>query len=65
MLAVELEAPYAEQAKERKGSRTDLGLNLGQGEFGRSAEKAAKVTSLASNSQAKIVEKAEIQIKRW
>jgi len=42
MLAAKLEALYAEQAKERKGSRTDLGLNLGPGEFGRSAEKAAK-----------------------
>jgi ParB-like chromosome segregation protein Spo0J len=42
MLAVKLEALYAEEAKERKGSRTDLGQNLGQGEFGRSAEKAAK-----------------------
>jgi hypothetical protein len=102
MLAVKLEALYAEQSKGRKGSRTDLGLILGQGEFGRSAEKAArdmgvshqtvsfakkvsakgipalvklvesgkvavsaaaKVTSLPSNSQAKIVKSAEIQLK--
>lgn len=42
MLAVKLEALYAEEAKGRKGSRRDLGQNLGQGDFGRSAEKAAK-----------------------
>jgi len=42
MLAVKLEALYAEEAKGRMGSRTDLGQSLGQGEFGRSAEKAAK-----------------------
>ena len=42
MLAVKLEALYAEEAKGRMGSRRDLGLSLGQGEFGRSAEKAAK-----------------------
>lgn len=42
MLAVKLEAVYGEQAKENKGTRTDLGQSLGQGEGGRSAEKAAK-----------------------
>ena len=43
MLAVKLAALYAEQAKERKGTRTDLHeKNLAQGEFGRSVEKAAK-----------------------
>ncbi|MFZ3147775.1 MAG: hypothetical protein WA137_01895 [Methanothrix sp.] len=42
MLAVKLEAVYGEQAKERMGARTDLGLNLGQSEGGRSADKAAK-----------------------
>lgn len=42
MLAVKLEALYAEEAKGRMGSRRDLGLRLGQGEFGRSAEKAAQ-----------------------
>jgi len=47
MLAVKLEALYAEQAKGRKGSRTDLGQNLGRGEFGRSAEKAAKDTGVS------------------
>jgi hypothetical protein len=41
MLAVKLEAHHAEQAKERR-RRTALGLNLGHGEFGRSAEKAAR-----------------------
>jgi len=102
MLAVKLEALYAEEAKGRMGSRTDLGLNLGQGEFGRSAEKAAKdmgvshqtvsfakqvsnrgipdlvklvesgyasvssaarATSLPAKTQAKIVERAQTQIK--
>jgi len=102
MLAVKLEALYAEQAKHRMGARTDLDPNLDRGEFGRSAEKAAKdmgvshqtvsyakrvstkgipelaklvesgcasvsaaakVTSLAAKSQAKIVEKVEIQIR--
>jgi hypothetical protein len=42
MLAVKLEALYAEQAKERKGTRTDLGQKLDQSKAGRSAEKAAK-----------------------
>ena len=102
MLAVKLEALYAEEAKGRMGSRRDLGLNLGQGEFGRSAEKAAKdmgvshqtvsyakqvsnrgipelvklvesgyasvssaarATSLPAKTQAKIVERAQTQIK--
>lgn len=42
MLAVRLEELYSEKAKDRKGTRTDLGQNLDQGEAGRSAEKAAK-----------------------
>ena len=42
MLAVSLEAIYCEQAKERMGTRTDLGQNLARCEAGRSAEKAAK-----------------------
>jgi len=42
MLAVTLEALYSEQAKERMGTRTDLGQNLDPSEAGRSAEKAAK-----------------------
>jgi hypothetical protein len=42
ILAVTLDALYSEQAKERKGTRSDLGLNLDQGLIGRSAEKAAK-----------------------
>lgn len=42
MLAVKLEALYAEQAKERQGQRTDLGQKLDQSKAGRSAEKAAK-----------------------
>jgi hypothetical protein len=33
-----LETLYAEDAKGKKGNRTDLGQNLGQGEFGRFAE---------------------------
>ncbi|HQF17465.1 MAG TPA: hypothetical protein PLI05_10410 [Methanotrichaceae archaeon] len=41
MLAVALEALYAEEAKDRKGTRTDLDPNLDQGNFGRSAHKAA------------------------
>jgi ParB-like chromosome segregation protein Spo0J len=41
MLAVQLEALYGEQAKERMGTRTDLGQNLDQSEAGRSADKAA------------------------
>ena len=42
MLALKLEKIYGEKAKENAGTRTDLGQNLGQGEGGRSAEKAAK-----------------------
>jgi len=42
MLAVKLEALYAEKAKERQGLRTDLDQNLDQSDAGRSAEKAAK-----------------------
>jgi hypothetical protein len=42
MLAVKLEAVYSEKAKENMGARTDLGQDLGQGEGGRSAEKAAE-----------------------
>lgn len=41
MLAVKLEALYGVQAKERMGTRTDLGQNLDPCEAGRSAEKAA------------------------
>jgi hypothetical protein len=41
MLAVQLEALYSEQAKERMGTRTDLGQNLDPSEAGKSAEKAA------------------------
>jgi ParB-like chromosome segregation protein Spo0J len=59
MLAVDLEKLYAEQAKSRTGSRTDLGQNVdqGKGEFGRSAEKAGKAmdVSHASVSYAKKV----------
>lgn len=42
MLAVTLNDIYCEQAKERMGTRTDLGQNLARSEVGRSAEKAAK-----------------------
>ena len=42
MLAVTLNDIYCEQAKERMGTRTDLGQNLAQCEVGRSAEKAAR-----------------------
>jgi len=42
MLAVALEALYAEEAKNRQGTRTDLGKNLDKSEVGRSADKAAK-----------------------
>jgi len=42
MAAVTLESLYSEQAKERMGARTDLGLDLDPSEAGRSAEKAAK-----------------------
>ena len=42
MLAVKLEGIYSQQAKERMGTRTDLGQKLAQCEVGRSAEKAAK-----------------------
>jgi ParB-like chromosome segregation protein Spo0J len=42
MLAVTLEALYFERARERQGTRTDLGQNLDPSEAGRSAEKAAK-----------------------
>jgi ParB-like chromosome segregation protein Spo0J len=41
MLAVQLEALYSEQAKERMGTRTDLSQNLDQSEVGKSADKAA------------------------
>jgi DNA-directed RNA polymerase subunit F len=41
MLAVTLEALYAEEAKNRQGTRTDLGKNLDKSEAGRSAKKAA------------------------
>ena len=42
MLAVTLNDIYCEQAKERMGTRTDLGQKLAQCEVGRSAEKAAR-----------------------
>ena len=42
MLAVTLNDIYCEQAKERMGTRTDLGQKLAKCEVGRSAEKAAK-----------------------
>lgn len=42
MLALELEAFYAEQAKETQGTRTDLGQTLDQSMSGRAAERAAK-----------------------
>lgn len=42
MLAVKLEALYGEEAKQRKGIRTDLGQNLDLSVAGRSAEKAAR-----------------------
>ena len=41
MLAVTLEALYAEEAKNRQGTRTDLGKKLDKSEVGRSAKKAA------------------------
>lgn len=41
MLAVTLNDIYCEQAKERMGTRTDLGQKLAKCEVGRSAEKAA------------------------
>jgi ParB-like chromosome segregation protein Spo0J len=41
MMAVKLEKLYAEPAKERKGTRTDLGQKLEPSEVGRSADKAA------------------------
>ena len=41
MLAVTLEALYAEEAKHRQGTRTDLGQKLDKREAGRSAKKAA------------------------
>jgi hypothetical protein len=37
----------ATQAKERRGTRTDLGLNLDQSKTGRSAEKAAKIMGIS------------------
>jgi hypothetical protein len=41
MLAVALKDLYAEEAKQRQGTRTDLGKNLDEGKAGRSAKKAA------------------------
>jgi hypothetical protein len=41
MLAVSLKDLYAEEAKQRQGTRTDLGKNLDEGKAGRSAQKAA------------------------
>ena len=41
MLAVALEELYAEEAKNRQGTRTDLGKKLDKSEAGRSAQKAA------------------------
>jgi ParB-like chromosome segregation protein Spo0J len=42
MLAVALKNLYAEDAKQRQGSRTDMGQNFDQTKAGRSAVKAAK-----------------------
>jgi hypothetical protein len=50
MLAVKLEAIYSEKAKENMGTRTDLGQDLGQGEGGRSAEKAAEDMGVSRQS---------------
>lgn len=50
MLAVTLNDIYCEQAKERMGTRTDLGQNLAQCEVGRSAEKAAKDMGVSRQS---------------
>jgi hypothetical protein len=52
MLAVALEALYGEQAKERQGTRTDLGKKLDQSEKGRSAEKAANEMGISHQSVA-------------
>jgi hypothetical protein len=62
MLAVTLEALYGEAAKQRKGMRTDLGLNLEQSVAGRSAKKAAKDMGVSHQtvSYAKKVEKKGI-----
>lgn len=62
MLAVKLEALYSEPAKERMGTRTDLGKHLDQGEAGRSAEKAADDMGISHQtvSYAKKVDKKGI-----
>jgi len=52
MLAVALEALYSEQAKERQGTRTDLGKKLVQSEKGRSAEKAANEMGISHQTVA-------------
>ena len=52
MLALNLEALYGEQAKERQGIRTDLGQEINESERGSSAEKAAKVMGICPQSVA-------------
>jgi hypothetical protein len=76
MLAVKLEALYAETAKSRMGTRTDLGQNLDQGQRGRSAGKAGQdmgishqsvsfaktVTTKGTPELAKLVETGDIAV---
>ncbi len=67
MLAVTLNDIYCEQAKERMGTRTDLGQNLAQCEVGRSAEKAAKdmgVSHQSVTSAKKVVEDGIPELKQ-
>ena len=52
MLAIDLEALYGEQAKERQGTRTDLGQEINESERGSSADKAAKVMGICPQSVA-------------
>jgi len=62
MLAVKLEALYGVQAKDRMGTRTDLGKHLDQREAGRSAKKAADDMGISHQtvSYAKKVDKKGI-----
>jgi ParB-like chromosome segregation protein Spo0J len=67
MLAVALEALYGEQAKNRQGTRTDLGQKLDQSEKGRSAEKAANEMGISHqtvNSAKKVVNKGIPDLKK-
>jgi ParB-like chromosome segregation protein Spo0J len=66
MLAVKLEALYAESAKDRMGTRTDLGQNLDQGQRGRSAGKAGEDMGVSRQSviHAKNVAKATPELAR-